>query len=395
MTQATNFHPAANTGSGQALDIGVMTFWESHENYGQLLQAYALQAHLRKKGHRPFIIKYHKALSVKKHKPGLLKRLATVEWQKTLDIDAVRKKLSALYMKPPVRDRGFEQFKRHHLAFSPDFYTSINQLRERPPKADLYISGSDQVWNYRYIGDCEPFFLQFGEKATKRISYAASFGQRELPLPVRNKYKNCIKGFQRVSVREQSGVALCKELGIENAQMQPDPTLLLSRDEWAGMSHDIRAFRANRGKRIFIYTLGNRQSAAKDPLIRYVRGLYGANVAHVSVHGDDSGNVFPTIPEWLGYLKDCDLVITNSFHGMLFSTIFNKNFIGLPSSGDKAGMNERLKTLGSEFKLGEHFLYNFDVSTVNRMMRREVDWQFVNQKIDQWKKNADFYLNFG
>lgn len=99
--------------------------------------------------------------------------------------------------------QGFEEFKSRFLTFTPNLYTSIKELVSAPPKADIYITGSDQVWNYKFIGDFESYFLQFGNQSTRRISYAASFGHRELPPPVKSKYTQYLetpikcKGGQR------------------------------------------------------------------------------------------------------------------------------------------------------------------------------------------------------
>ena len=379
--------------ANKRLKIGVMTFWESQENYGQLLQAYAFQSHLRKKGLDPFIIKYNKSQSVKKHKPGFFGKLRTVDWKKALDLKAVQRKLSTAMNHPPVLpDRGFEKFKRRFLNFTPNLYTSITELISAPPKADIYITGSDQVWNYKFIGDFEPYFLQFGNQSTRRISYAASFGHRELPPPVKTKYRQYLETFDTISVREASGVSLCRDMGFEDTRLLPDPTLLVKKEDWIGLCKEDEHFSSSKGKKVFIYTLGNRSSEAKDHLVSYLTGRNDTTVAHASVHNDTSGNIFPSIEEWLGYIKNCDVVVTNSFHAMLFSMILNRNFIGLPSAGDKVGMNERLNTLVKEFGLEKHLLYRFDKKLVNKMMSLEVNWDEVNRKIDSWRTRADRFL---
>lgn len=385
----------ANKYTKQKARVGVMTFWESQENYGQLLQAYAFQTQLRKKGYDPFLIKYNKAQSVEKGKPGFLKKMLQTNWKKSLDPQAVQRKLRSLLRKPSlVPDRGFEEFKQEFLNFTPELYTSIGELQAAPPKADVYITGSDQVWNYRFIGDFEPYFLQFGEPSTPRISYAASFGHKELPVSVKLRFQRYLETFNSISVREASGLSLCQNMGFESARMLPDPTLLLERDEWASLSKDNERFNSSKGKKVFVYTLGNRSSETKDHVVHHLKQRNDTTVAHVSVHNDNSGNTFPTIQEWLGYVKNCDLVVTNSFHGMLFSTIFNKNFIGLPSAGDKAGMNERLMTLVTEFGLEKQLLYSYDKSLVNKMMNLEVNWDVVNHKVRLLRNKAGRFLNF-
>lgn len=181
-------------------------------------------------------------------------------------------------------------------------------------------------------------------------------------------------------------------MGFEDTRLLPDPTLLVKREDWVGLCKEDEHFSSSRGKKIFIYTLGNRSSEAKDHPVGYLAGRSDTTVAHASVHKDTSGNIFPSIEEWLGYIKNCVVVVTNSFHAMLFSTILNKNFIGLTSAGDKAGMNERLNTLVKEFGLEKHLLYHFDKNLVNKMMNLEVNWDEVNKKIAFWRTRADGFL---
>lgn len=373
--------------------IGIMTFWETQDNYGQLLQASALQFFLEDKGHEPFLIKYDKSHSVRKHKPGKLQKLKQINWAKLFDPRAVLNKLRAASTTvASIPTRHFDDFKSDFIKVHPRVYNSPQELKDFPPPADVYITGSDQVWNYRYIGDCDPFFLQFGPKSIKRLSYAASIGHRELPAHILAEYQRYLETLDAISVRETSGVDLCRQMGYE-ALLVPDPTLLISRDRWIEYSAEVPEFHNATGKKILIYTIGNRSSEVKDEVINYVKAFPNCEIAHVSINKDFEGDKFPSIPEWLGYYKDADLVITNSYHGMIFSILFNNNFIALPTSGDKAGMNERPITLMEKMGLEDHLLYHFDPVKIKALISKKVNWNGVNQKIADWRKVADDFLD--
>ncbi|MEQ9305187.1 MAG: polysaccharide pyruvyl transferase family protein, partial [Marinoscillum sp.] len=308
--------------------VGVTTFFDTQDNYGQLLQAFALQSHLRKEGFDPFLINFRKQNS-----GSFIKRLKK-SIKNIIKPDSNRSKDAA---------RLFDSFRYSNFNFSEKRYQSFEQLMELPPKAALYITGSDQVWNHDFNGEDRVFFLQFGDSNTKRIAFAASFGHANLDEGLKNTYKDYLGKFDLIGVREDSGIDLCKELGYA-AQLLPDPTLLLSKAEWSQMASKSHQFGSG-NQNILIYLLGNRPLEAKDHVIDYVNNLPEASIVHCTINKDYTGSHYPTIGEWLADFNHADFVVTNSFHGMVFSIIFNKNFLVMPSSGSTKGMNERLTTL--------------------------------------------------
>ena len=154
------------------MKIGTITYWESQENYGQLLQCYALLHFLRQMGHDAFLIKY---LSSSTKRP-LIQRL------KSHILYVVRpayrqqakmwKRLNKIEREEARKHpRHFDEFRRNHIPSTPYAFTAA-QLRSTPPKADAYVCGSDQIW-----ANLDPvFFLQFGSPHAKRIAFAPSFG---------------------------------------------------------------------------------------------------------------------------------------------------------------------------------------------------------------------------
>lgn len=356
------------------MKIGIMTFWESQNNYGQLLQAFAMQAHLKKEGHEAFLIKFYRIYPVKNK--SLIKKLAQL-----------------LKGKKKVEDRGFDLFRNRYFSFSEQGYKSYQELIDNPPVADAYICGSDQVWNNTFSVPCEPFLLGFGDKNVKRISYAASIGQKSLSTDTAELFKKHLKNFNGISVRERSSVDICTKIGFNNVVWVPDPTLLFNKSEWCDLLSLSTSEATKQSESIFVYTLANSEITDKQKFIDYSTSMPGVDVIHTSANNDSSGNSYPTINEWVGYISRADYIITNSFHGMVFCIIFNKKFVILPNTGQAAGMNERITSLLGRFNLEDHVMYEFSKEKIDQLFSKEIDWKSINKSISDWGKEGRDFLN--
>lgn len=372
------------------MKIGIMTFWESINNYGQILQLYALQTYLKKRNHDVFAIKFHRIPPVEERKP-LLHRIKYFSPKKFIENRAKRreKERSLLY----DAKRGFVDFKQKHISFGDVAYRSLEDLKKAPPVADAYVCGSDQIWNNSFKVSAEPFMLCFGDKNIKRIAYAASFGHKELPVETQDMFRSHIGAFDAVSVREESGLEICRSsLAYQTPYWVPDPTLLFNKAEWINLL-DLKPIKAEEGiKQIFIYTLGNSKIGGKQKFIDYAKGLSNTRVFHASANNDFSGNTYPSIYEWLNMIAGSDLIITTSFHGMVFSIIFNRNFIILPNTGAAEGMNERIDSLLGKLDLKDHIMHDFDADKVVALCAKKVDWDVINAKLLEWSLVTDKFF---
>ena len=161
------------------MKIGIMTFWWSNDNYGQLLQCYALQKYLRDKGHDVFSIKYNYTKDIKRN-PLFFRLLKACNPILLFKYLLSKKRCAKILNEQNIYDRYFDDFREKYIHFSDFNYVSYEDLKQNPPDADVYIVGSDQVWNYwnmklwRYINPLHVYFLDFGSEKIKRISYAAS-----------------------------------------------------------------------------------------------------------------------------------------------------------------------------------------------------------------------------
>lgn len=344
------------------MKIGVITHWRSDDNYGQTLQLYALQQILIKLGHDPFLIRY-------------ITNEGSVRWRLKRKINAlkyipsiIQKKIRGKSNADPIVSRGAQAFISQHINVSEKVFTRESILQS-PPDADAFISGSDQVWN-KLDGS---YFLDFIKNSdVKKISYAASFGGVEYHGLDARYVKKWLNEFDAVSVRETDGLNQCKRLGMTSAQVVPDPTLLLSKDDYQKLFH----IRQDNKRFILVYLLGSKTSFDVTEIYKFAKEK-GLDVIYVASQGreDEYEKCFPDVSEWLSLMSSAEYVVTNSFHGTVFSLIFKRQFLAIPLSGNASKMNGRLTTLLNRFSL---------------MGRFSNDILKLSEEIDYSKKAADF-----
>ena len=202
--------------------IGIITYHWAF-NYGAVLQAYALQTYLEKLGHKVEFINY----IPKNQKVSILRKFIGRNIESTkLKLKTLRREL---IFKPFVKKLHIGEIK----------YQSYQELLKTPPNYDVYITGSDQVWNNKLVCSINednaisyPYYLDFGDESIIRVAYAPSFGSSEISSDLKINIKKCLSRFNSISVREKSGVEIVKSLGYSDAKLMPDPTFLLSKDEY-------------------------------------------------------------------------------------------------------------------------------------------------------------------
>lgn len=338
------------------MKIGILTFWWSADNYGQLLQAYALQAYLRAQGHDAYLIRYKWEKDFTPS-PLALRLLKACNPVLLFRFFSTRRRIHAAKQEQAAFDRGFDAFRDRYIAQSPRVYNSWTELCEDPPQADCYIVGSDQVWNFGAIplarcrSAVHAYFLDFGKPETARLSYAASWGRVTLPDEYAREIAPLLSRFRYVSVREESGVSLCAQCGFPGARWVRDPTLLLDAEAWRALYKE-NALRKPAGNYLFLYMLGNECDFDIETVYRFARER---NLQVVYVTGnsivDRREKWFATIPEWLFLVDHAEYVVTNSFHCCVFSVLFGKRFGAVPLIGNAAGMNARMDSLFELFRM--------------------------------------------
>lgn len=357
-------------------------------NYGASLQAYALQKHLEGLGHEAEIIDYLPSYKPPRHamtnfyNSGYAAKVYRIAPWLRLPMAFVQNLDQLKYQR---RRKAFAAFKEQYLNVSGKTYTCNEDMTEGAAKhiapeldADLYIAGSDQIWNPHYGNGLDPaYYCSFVNDSRKCISYAASFGLSELPEKDKPFIMEHLKNFRSISVREQTGVGIAEDLGFKATQVV-DPVLLLARDEW----ETICAPCTKRGDYILIYdflqnvpqveTLAKR--IAKEEGLKIISLNDDKPSRYADTNVNDAGP-----QEFLSYIRNARHVLCTSFHATAFSVIFNKDFYTFPMKGHRnsSRMTDFLNSIG----LGNRFVTDelpeelkpIDYGYVDDMLEKEIE----------------------
>lgn len=356
--------------------VGIITYWWSKENYGQILQMYALQKYLNNLGYNAFLIKY----DPRKDTTLIKKKSSFYYLLKLFNPKAIhhfiRQKITTIKREKERINypRFFDEFLKKNIAETDRIYSSINELRKDPPKADIYVTGSDVVWSlFR-----PAYYLDFGSPNTKRIAYAPSFGRDAVSENECRQIEPLLKRFNLITVRESQGVEICAKAGRKDAKLVLDPTLLLQREHYLKIVKTVTKTESF----CFLYLLGSETKFSMKQIFKASSTRNLKIVYSTCEKFDRFTKVYPTINEWLGYYSKAEIIITNSYHGCIFAIIFNKDFIFLPLKGIHSKLNVRVNSLLSELNLmnricdnnlQEIFDEKIDYSEVNKILEMKVE----------------------
>lgn len=380
--------------------IGIVTYWSSSDNYGQQLQCFALQKYLIGLGHDAYLIKYMPTSHIplwRRIARSVKYRLLVSSEQKEKDRNT---KLISERNKLLNCSRGFKEFRDKYIKSTEIVYRNIKELRNNPPAADIYICGSDQVWNNSLKDpDTAGWFLDFGKPTVKRVSYAASIG-RDIDSSEINRFTKYLKNFNAISVREQKAYTLCHQLGFDKSIIAIDPTLLLNSSAYDSIEIDSNGTDVAGKPYVFIYTLNIRTAEeiywddfqkiiAKDGLqIRSVSSS-GYLPARELLSGIE--NEQATIPEWLNLIKYSEYVITTSFHGVVFCLLYHKPFYAVLLNNEYSKGNDRIISLLESLDLS--FLIISNKESLTQAGFDRIDWVEVDEKIVLLRKKSVHFID--
>lgn len=261
---------------------------------------------------------------------------------------------------------------------------------------DVVIVGSDQVWRPRYSPNIYDYFFGFlkDNSTTTKLSYAASFGVDtwEYNDEQTKQVKNLIKLFDGVSVREKSAVELCKDNLDTDAQFVLDPTLLLEKEDYLKL---ITKKSEKYSASIFTYVLD--RSESKTNIINFVQKILGKEVRTNQPKEDQKSSLsknlndfaYPPIEGWIESFDQADFIVTDSFHGTIFSIIFNKPFLTIVNSERGAA---RFKSLLSLLDLEDRLIDSYDESLISEKLLLPIDYTKVNARLKGLKSDSLAYL---
>ncbi len=350
--------------------ISSYAFIVKNGNYGALLQYFALQEYFKKRGHYTFWIRF--IIS----KDNVISRLK----------DIIKYLCYKNGKENSKRRKQFLNFSDKYLNLSKDVYFGNEEINNNPPIADYYITGSDQVWG----GTLAANFLTFINDKSKKISYAASFGREVLSDEDAKIIAPWLRNFNKLSVREKSGIDICKKLGIDEVVQHIDPTLLLNKDEYP---YDL----PKEKKIVFGYLIN--LSKKNNLNWEYVETYTSKKKSKLIIStAEGSENfvpqaclVYPTIKGWLGYYKMAESIITNTFHGTIFAIIFNKPFVIILQKGQSESQNGRFYSLLETLELTDRI---WDMACpIEEIMDVSIDWENVRMKINNLKLKTDMFFS--
>lgn len=363
--------------------ICTVTYHNVGMNYGQTLQAYALQAALRKYGYDSILLNYYTPFADYKYKGKLffINRYA----------EAGAKSL--------FKQLRFDCFIHKNIKLTKLCFTTkeIRQILD-DLKITHMICGSDQIWNPNGLDAV--YFLQYGAESTSRrkIAYAASICSKDVMAKFKNKYplyNKLIKDIDYVSIREKSGVEIVKEITGRDAEYVLDPTLLLNRKDW---SKFIRR-RAIRQKYMVLFFYGDIkpfltkiETIAKINNITKIICLQTSEENYSKPGWSVKRNAGPM--QFLNLLAHASAVCTDSFHGTAFSINLNRNFYcfgrseEFTSGKQKVSNNSRITDLLELLEIKERWVdVQTDVSKI-----RKIDYKSLNKKLNNERKKSLNYL---
>lgn len=309
-------------------------------NFGACLQAYALWKYISDLGHDCRIIDllrpYHEDFVYTKGFDPFCRKERT--WFLNFRIDYIRPLRSRIrhflngskanVQRVSCINQSFSQKKfdtfNARMKYT-NTYQSIGDLYRNPPCADLYITGSDQLWNPTQPYSLEPYFLTFVKEGVK-ISYATSIGVSTISNYAKRKFASWLKSYDEVSVREPEAISLLQPLVQKQIRQCCDPTFLLQKSTW----NDLAIERQINGDYIFLFTVGDGTS-----VFDYTESLSKKLKIPVYTNKDDykrfgaydfniKNDIGPL--EWIAMIRDAKIVVTNSFHGCVFCLFMHTPF---------------------------------------------------------------------
>ena len=365
-----------------AKKIGILTMHKVL-NYGSALQAYALQQYLSSAGNDAELIDYifpnGKRKSPDNVRGAIINCIANV----LVHFPIKRKK------------RRFAAFYDSYFNCTREQFNSPEELMYFKLNYDILITGSDQVWNPKHIKDDLSFFLPFADEKTPKYAYASSFSTATIPETLSETFRNNLMRYDRISVREKSGLEIVKKLTGEEAVLVCDPTLLLTKEEWSAMADKADSkFRFPKGKYILVYLLryaydpyptvtdiiNKVQKELKLPIVVLDPSLSESKFMN-STYVRDAGPL-----EFLKLIRDAAFVVTSSFHGTAFSLNFEVPFFSIVK--ERGRFDTRMIDLLDRAGTDRDIVYN---ASVDKPL--DMDYTTVSRNIAEFRNKSKAFIN--
>lgn len=339
-------------------------------NYGSVLQAYALQKYLIRRGHTVDLIQDYRT-----------NRKALIEEKKNACY-------GDLYKQKRKAQKAVLMFAKRYMNLTPMPYYSGRQFKLFPPKADCHIVGSDQVWQ----GDAPFRYLNYVPDDKIKLSYAASFGRNFMPEDIVDKIKPLLMRFDGISVRETTGLSIINNMGLQGIQ-SIDPTLLIDAEDYPVKQTDEFQNTAL----CYFLNLSQKNDVPYQQFksICKKNGWQSKLIAPLNyMYFMEENLCFPTVEEWIGAYSQAKAVITNTFHGMMFCIIFRKQFLLCIQSGKNVQENDRFFTVLNLFDLIDRVITpEISQEELRKKLDKPINYTRIYQVIEKKREETDMFFN--
>ena len=429
--------------------IGILTSCGATDNYGSILQSYALQRYLRD-NYKDFEIKVfyaHPTIDITIKSSD--KSFNISEWLKSIErplritinayilrrkkyrerirnqkMEMIKEAMREVLNESQIgkrfsnetriatlnQQRNFLSFIKEYIAIHSDFLQDFKGFGKEY-EADCYIVGSDQVWggilSYGQTYGADFYTLEFlpPNHKSKKISYAASLGKAEFGSEGEKAYfKKALAKCDAISVRESCNIKTLNEIGFK-AECVPDPTQLLTKSDYEklidssiekGEFDSTKSDGKVRKQSVFVYMLSNKIAINKDKMMNFLQYSYSiiytnANMCEFYCLWDYISDFAPTPQEWIACVRDCKLMITNSFHGCAFAILMNTPFVALAQSGATEKENIRFTNILELFGLQNRLVDN--LADLQAQINTPIEWDKINAKLKEWRNVGVEFLD--
>lgn len=353
-------------------------------NYGTVLQLYALYSIIKQSGNDADYIEFIEQFSPWRVKLGRIKRnlLGFFRSQKEYELDNQEYWNSYAFRKIKKK---IDSFVGTEMSYKQVVYSEMGSLNER---YDIFLVGSDQIWSVRSLNENSPALLGFVKDNKKKASYAPSFGTTQLDDSFIGLLKRSISDFHYLSCRERSNALKLTSALSRSVFCALDPTLLLNNDEWTCISSKYEMPK----KYILCYILGEKKCIAE-----YAENLgekCSLPVYFILTRPFYKGkkNLLTDVGprEFLDLISNCSCLVTDSFHGIIFSINFSKPFYAFNKrEGVNTGDNDRIKEILKEFNLSDRFVEDGDKA----LGIDSIEYKGIQAHLSQMRKESMDYLD--
>lgn len=355
--------------------VGIITFHYAY-NYGSVLQTYALQHKVEKMGYSVKIINYVFDYDFEQYK--MFRTKLYKKQKKSFVADVV-------YFFPNFKRRSsFKKFARDTFYLTDKIYHHSEQLKELNKDFDIFICGSDQIWNFKCTNGIESaYFLRFAAQDKIKIAYAPSISHLQFEPELTLSLSEYINYLDLISIREKSTLNILKTVTDRRIEVVLDPTLLLDPEEYFNIMSSQKDFHY-----IFVYELEGNTSL--ETYAHILSSQTGLKIVYISkkkkkVYGAAKKLYGITPNDFLSYLYYADYVVTNSFHATVFSILFEKKFCTFKTAISFSRVMDLLSSLELEACIYQD---DFDI-------QKKIDFGQAKQKLRVLREESEMYLKNG